>query len=149
MKYRNLRIAWSVAWGLVCLLLILLSVRSFAWADQTAVRLWSNHHVMLGSQLGGVWFSLENSPRVIRMSTKIDALYYDRTTPQPEYVWTRVYIMQGQYGGGAPHWLLALASAVTATLPWKPWKWRFSLRTLLIGMTVVAVILGAVAYAVN
>jgi hypothetical protein len=33
MKYRNLRIAWSVAWGVVCLLLVVLWVRSYWWAD--------------------------------------------------------------------------------------------------------------------
>jgi hypothetical protein len=30
MKYRKLRIAWSVAWGILCLLLIVLIVRSYS-----------------------------------------------------------------------------------------------------------------------
>src|SRR5688572_16841861 len=33
MNYRKLRIAWSVWCGVVCLLLIMLWVRSYSWAD--------------------------------------------------------------------------------------------------------------------
>lgn len=36
MKHRKLRIAWSVGGGIVCLLLILLWVRSYWWADLLA-----------------------------------------------------------------------------------------------------------------
>ena len=36
-----------------------------------------------------------------------------------------------------PLWLAALASCLLAAIPWLPW--RFSLRTMLIGMTLVAV----------
>ena len=42
-----------------------------------------------------------------------------------------------------PHWIVVLLSATLAALPWI--KWRFSLRTLLIGMTLVAVVCGAIA----
>jgi hypothetical protein len=33
MKYRKLRIAWSVGWGVLCLLLVALWVRSYWWRD--------------------------------------------------------------------------------------------------------------------
>jgi hypothetical protein len=33
MRFRKLRIAWSVAWGILCLLLIALWVRSYWWCD--------------------------------------------------------------------------------------------------------------------
>jgi hypothetical protein len=39
-----------------------------------------------------------------------------------------------------PHWFPALLAAVLAASPWI--KWRFSVRTLLIGMTIIAAILG-------
>jgi hypothetical protein len=32
-RFRKLRIAWSVGWGVVCLLLIALWVRSYWWTD--------------------------------------------------------------------------------------------------------------------
>jgi hypothetical protein len=33
MRLRKLRIAWSVGWGLACVLLIVLWVRSYSWED--------------------------------------------------------------------------------------------------------------------
>ena len=33
MKYRKLRIAWSVVWGILCVLLIVLWVRGYSTAD--------------------------------------------------------------------------------------------------------------------
>jgi hypothetical protein len=146
MKYRKLRIAWSVAWGVLCLLLIVLWVRSFTWADQYGVRISSIYHLMANSQLGGVSFYFDNSPSVINTTRLVDSLYPEGLKPQ---MLGRVYFIHRQIGGGAPYWLLALASAITATIPWKPWNWRFSLRTLLIGMTVVALILGMVVWAVK
>ena len=37
MKYRKLRIAWSVAWGLLAVLLFVLWVRSYWWSEYVAV----------------------------------------------------------------------------------------------------------------
>jgi hypothetical protein len=44
-----------------------------------------------------------------------------------------------------PHWFLVLLSAAFATAPWI--RWRFSLRTLLIATTLVAVVLGLIVWA--
>jgi hypothetical protein len=44
---------------------------------------------------------------------------------------------------GIPYWLLVLLTARIATVPWL--KWRFSLRTLLIAVTLLAVLLGLAA----
>jgi hypothetical protein len=41
-----------------------------------------------------------------------------------------------------PYWLLVLMSATPAIAPWV--HWRFTLRTLLIAMTLVAVVLGLI-----
>ena len=46
-----------------------------------------------------------------------------------------------------PHWALVLFFAVIAILPW--FRWRFSLRTLLIATTLVAVVLGLAVYLVR
>jgi hypothetical protein len=139
-----LRITFSTVCGTICLLLIALSVRSLTWADQYGVRISPTYHLMINSQLGGMSCYLDNSPRVITTTRLVDTLYPDGQKPQ---MLGRVYFIHGQIGGGAPYWLLALASAFTAALPWKPWKWKFSLRTLLIATTLVAVVLGlAVAF---
>jgi hypothetical protein len=43
-----------------------------------------------------------------------------------------------------PHWLPALLSAALGVIPWISRSWRFSLRTLLIAMTLAAVGLGII-----
>ena len=37
MRYRKLRIAWSVGWGVVAVLLCVLWVRSYRWIDEVGV----------------------------------------------------------------------------------------------------------------
>ena len=46
-----------------------------------------------------------------------------------------------------PQWFLLFASTVLVVAPWS-WRiqWRFSLRTMLIATTLIAVVLGAVAW---
>jgi hypothetical protein len=46
-----------------------------------------------------------------------------------------------------PHWLPALFLAAIAVIPWISRSWRFSLRTLLIALTLVAVGLGVIVVA--
>jgi hypothetical protein len=56
----------------------------------------------------------------------------------------------GKYQVEAPLWFFVLSSVVLAGLPWLPWPRlspRFSLRTLLIATTLVAVGLGLAVYA--
>ena len=45
-----------------------------------------------------------------------------------------------------PHWLPAMIVAAIGTAPWLPWFSRFSLRTLLIATTLVAVVLGLIVW---
>jgi hypothetical protein len=46
-----------------------------------------------------------------------------------------------------PHWLMLVVFGGFASLPWL--HWQFSLRTLLIAMTVVAALLGLLVWAMN
>jgi hypothetical protein len=41
-----------------------------------------------------------------------------------------------------PHWLFAIAAMMTGAAPWI--RWRYSLRMLLIGTTLVAITLGLI-----
>jgi hypothetical protein len=48
-----------------------------------------------------------------------------------------------------PHWFLFLPAASLAALPWfSCFGWRFRLRTLLIAITLVAVVLGLIVWLV-
>jgi hypothetical protein len=57
--------------------------------------------------------------------------------------------LNGGLAGVAPHWFLALIFALIAAAPWLTSIPRFSLRTLLIATTLVAVLLGAIIYAIR
>src|SRR6476661_7413421 len=56
MKFRKLRIAWSVLCGIACVLLILLWVRSYWWNDSVFKRL-GTRELLLQMRLGevGIW----------------------------------------------------------------------------------------------
>lgn len=41
-----------------------------------------------------------------------------------------------------PHWFQVVVFVLIAAVPWSPWSRRFSLRTLLIATTLLAVVLG-------
>jgi hypothetical protein len=63
------------------------------------------------------------------------------------FLWLRWYSSNGvqafrEFILAAPHWLLLLYTVTLGTIPWL--HWRFSLRTLLIAMTLVAVVLGLI-----
>jgi hypothetical protein len=47
-----------------------------------------------------------------------------------------------------PYWFLVILSAfITAVTGWLPWKrWRFSVRTLIVATTLVAVVLGLIVW---
>jgi len=45
-----------------------------------------------------------------------------------------------------PHWFLALFVATIGAMPWIGWSNKYSLRTLLIAMTLVAVVLGLIVW---
>jgi hypothetical protein len=48
-----------------------------------------------------------------------------------------------------PHWFFVFVGLLTAIGPWVPWSLHFSLRTLLIIMTIAAITLGAIVWAVK
>jgi hypothetical protein len=73
----------------------------------------------------------------------------------PRYVpesplWARVFRgfkSRMPIGMDIPMWFFVLVSGALAIAPWLPW--RFSLRTLLITMTLVAVVMGAIVYSMR
>jgi hypothetical protein len=153
MRFRKLRIAWSVGWGLLAVVLVVLWVRSYTTADA----------------LGGT----TNAPRILLVRSSwglLHILYFDDDTQSRDWKiesetltdndkrferkWNPILVKFGfgylragsDYSITFPDWLPVL---LTATLGAVPWVRRFSLRTLLIATTLVAVILGLVVYAAS
>jgi hypothetical protein len=173
MKYRKLRIAWSVAWGVFSLLLIALWVRSYTYWDRPHGPFGPWHSFYLNSIRGHLFLNImpeKNStwawmtiPATSLTDTEARGEEFSATFPVSAGVPQTIYRFQFQWeidmlGVGVvktpsvryvamPYWFLVALIAVTAAVPWLPW--RFSLRTLLIAMTLIAVVLGAIVYALR
>jgi hypothetical protein len=153
MKHRKLRIAFSATCGIICLLLILLWVRSYWWQDSLS-RSATSRGLLVFSSSRGTLMLLECPPLGYPAATLGWHLGSYRQEPSEQsgersedgwpwpFTWHFNQI-SGQFIIRAPHWLFVTASGILAVVtPWLPW--RFSLRTLLIAMTLVAVVLGLI-----
>jgi len=140
MKYRKLRIAWSIGWGIVCLLLIALWVRSYSYLDTfgTPPDFFTSWRGRLFT--GGTIFAT-NTPDGEEASGS--TLHVVLGT----LILTTVDQGNISYDGGSslPIAALLLLTGIVAGAPWI--RWRFSLRTLLIATALVAAGLGLAVYA--
>jgi hypothetical protein len=148
MKFRKLRIAWSVGWGVVAVLLCVLWVRSY-WRCDGVLRVDKSIGQSIASNKGILYVSI----------------FQAFSSPQPNLItgWERFSVVPHEIETGfrwsweplfkwfqCPHWFVGLVTAVVAASPWLPLlRWRFSLRTLLIATTLVAAVLGVIVYAVR
>ena len=152
-RFRKLRIAWSVVWGIVCLLLIVMWVRSYKFIDNASLVFPSSHRYQVSSTDGRLLF------------------FYSWNQTEPDFLgpswFTYDSSMKGYFperrnfiGFGlerignntvlltCPHWFATIVFAGLAALPGFGWR-RFSLRTMLIVLTLAAVGLGWFVYALR
>ena len=149
MRYRKLRIAWSIACGIACLLLIALWVRSYsndsAW--QTPViqsgnfAFYSTPGLMIGALAPFVEYAPHDN---LHVSYYIP--YHSIGVARRPGLWgfTADFWSWWNWVIQVPYWFAVAVAAATGTVPWL--RWKFSLRTLLILMTVVTVGLGLAVY---
>jgi hypothetical protein len=143
MKYGKLRIAFSITCGIVCLLLIAVWVRSYFHEDvlrgiapAPGVEMSSNCgrftilHVVGAIPPGTLFYTGPARTDELRGvgERRILGFMWER-----QDFYTRV---------GIPYWFIGLTIAGIASTPWIPW--RFSLRTMLMVMTLIAVGLGLI-----
>jgi hypothetical protein len=156
---RLLRIAWSVGWGILCLLLAVLWVRSYWWSDIVSYRPDKVTLHRAYSHDGLVIFR-DNSTGLLLMHDPPDIGWTLRTSWSPKHSrqeasapllkrifrrvtwsdWSRVFDLH------TPYWLMVMFATALGSAPWLFGR-RFSLRTLLIATTLVAVVLALVVYA--
>ena len=145
MRFRKLRIAWAVACGIACVLLIVLWVRSYSWNDVVWRTSPSGLQTSIGSDEG---------------TTYIVHGYLPSTPSEQQTLWGFTSVESSKERLGfqwksagrltfvhVPYWFLVLISAAFAAIPWI--RWRFNLRTLLIATTLVAVVLGLIVWQVR
>jgi hypothetical protein len=143
MRFRKLRIAWSVVWGVVAVLLCVLWVRSYWRVDyiekETSVIGWN-----AGSVRGEIAFSSWHTSSLDIPNWKYENYQPDYNEPLPKGGFL-FRVGNGALFVFAPHCSLVLVACIFAALPWVRF-WRFSLRTLLIATTLVAVGLGLIVW---
>ena len=168
MKHRKLRIAWSVAWGVAAVLSVALWVRSYHRADLITCRFISEqtyYVVSCRGQFGVVPLPLETNQGVDPDGNKVFPLGW---VPMPLSATGTIivpngkvtvqgftnYYRTGEHWGWdltpivlAPIWMIALPAITICAFAALPFMKRaFSLRTLLIATTLVAVGLGLIVW---
>ena len=153
---RLLRIALSASCGVACLLLIVLWVHSYwyrdlvmaqhpAWGDITVTSLQSKVSWIVGRPRPS-----RQKPRFEMRSIPIALAIAEMEGMEPalpeghsasSFTTER---WRDSFGMVLPYWFLILCVLVLAAVPWLPLSKRFSLRTLLIATTLIAVVLGLV-----
>jgi hypothetical protein len=144
MRSRKLRIAWSMFWGLVCALLVVLWAQSYSrqsfWFGDDA----EGGFLVLSTLRGDVEVRCSlPPPSVVGIKWRRD---YGRMVSDDGAERTiaplRFYREPEVFEVAADCWLMVTASCGAAASPWIRWSNPFSLRTLLIATTLVAVVLG-------
>jgi hypothetical protein len=151
MKFRKLRIAWSVFWGVAIVLLIVLWVRSY-WRQEVLIWRIAGNVSMSGSSFRGT---------LGIAGTDLQPATYPGVAP-PRFLFVSrsdgFYPMDKAWSFGAnyhaafatvPIWFAILFISGLAAAPWMRWSRRFGLRTLLIAMTLVAMVLGLIEWSLR
>jgi hypothetical protein len=142
MKFRKRRILWTVFCGIATVLLLVLWVRSKTIYDEigyervvyTASAVSADGDICFiksktGLLWGGGWYTF-HAP------IDNDRIYF------AAFSWDYDYL-------ALPYWFVVATPAVVAIAPWIRCSKQFSLRTLLIATTLVAVVLGLVVWTVR
>jgi hypothetical protein len=159
-RFRRTRIAVSVVFGMVMLVVALLLVRSFWWRDNFQMRV-ATVRFWLASDKGETALAAQiadgSEPRFDMDSWAIEGWYlltrdfypFDSSSPRYRGFGIR-WFDTSNWELFAPHWFVASISGLLAVLALPPPLHRripqFSLRTMLIATTLVAAILGLIAW---
>ena len=152
-KLRWLRIYASATCLIVCGLLIVLWVRSYS--HYHGLILWDNSFE-LGSEYGylaifvgsDIWETTKESHWEFVDETDYTVLFpIILEDVSPGLHWYNDN--DGSFWAAVPHVIVISVFAALAAVPWIRWNRRFSLRTLLIATTLVAVVLGLAVWSVE
>jgi hypothetical protein len=155
MRFRKLRIAFSVVSAIVCLLLVLLWVRSYQFNEIAGRQISKNRSVGVTSLLGRVRIGTWKHPKHanswwVNSERLTNSVYEWAASRQGENaIGFGVISFQSNIELIMPCWFLVLLTATLAVIPCRHLANRFSLRTLLIATTLVAVALGAIVFAAS
>ncbi len=158
MRFRKLRITWTVFCGIACVLLIALWVRSQRSVDLFFAPIGGKWCLMMGSIPGACGVSIVNNS-----GSPVDPVWRSESTTSDKWwnemgkngrpfssrVWGGFLYAHKSSNTGIiiPYWFLIPVALCLSAIPWIPQlRFRFSLLTLLIATTLVAVVLGLVVW---
>jgi hypothetical protein len=148
MKLRNLRIAWSVAWGIGAVILLILSASSYRtiyWCYGVP----HNGQVIHLQVAGGLLILFVREEKSAWEAGSVPRKYAGEELIRPYTGFENLSSMSvrafsGKELASLPVWLVPIVFLICATGSWlTP---TFSLRTLLIATTLIAVGLGLVVW---
>jgi hypothetical protein len=167
MRYRKLRITWTVFCGIACALLIALWVRSYWRLDELKGKPLKGK-LTASSVSGKLVFEGGSAPSKFWNSSRTWELT-NEVVNERTYLWpldwapdyrrlnisfyhfkdTRTSISTSAnpiWFLIVPHYCLVALALLIAGIFWLPWSNRFTLRTLLIATTLVALVLGLIVW---
>src|SRR4051794_16934143 len=149
MRFRKLRIARSIGWGVLAVLLVVMWARSF-WYCEGVLSVFGNVTTVRGTIVVNLFdfvygWKCENKQWAV---TQASPERWSDDAPMPR--WPPIRFDQSHIGVFCielEYWFLSLLFALLGFTVWKSTLvLRFSLRTLLIATTLVAVVLGLAVY---
>lgn len=150
-----LRIVVSALGGITCLLLVVLWVRSYSGEDVIRLSIPGIPRIRINSVPSRVYVTLSSEPRGVggfwtthRWNGDGSAavtLTQRVSTRHENLLGFGVRQRSGRNVLHVPHWFLVITAAAIAAAPWIRSRLHFSLRTLLLAVTLLAVLLGLVA----
>jgi hypothetical protein len=153
---RYLRIAFSAVCGIACVLLVVWWLRGYWYQDYVSGRVSNSRSIHITSWHGWVSFHSIWDTKFLKEPSQLsawdftshfikpDPIFGKSALPRPGWVWHERNIANRQtsFNMVVPCWSPVLFVAAFAALPWLGSFRRFSLKTLLIATTVLAVVLG-------
>jgi hypothetical protein len=145
MRFRKLRIAWSAVWGIAGAMLLVLWMRSYWWSDVAWVTT-PSCDFRADSVNGGTTISVfVDSEREIANEWNRNSYRHNTSMRPPDATWKfDTYMTRRGLDASLPHWFYFLLMSLIAAAAWIR---HFTLRTLLISMTLIAVMLGLAVWA--
>jgi hypothetical protein len=168
MKFRKLRIAWSVLCSIICVLLIGLWVRSYSIIDSAHVKLSDDYILCRTSSFRGcIYFCVDKAripndfpPRNLHQHVRswfwprwgwwaptIQEYFNGQPMPKAEFPWFSYIGAKTFFSLKTPIWFWLIVCGAIAVASWiGQLSWHFRLRTLLIATTLFCLALGIIVW---
>ena len=150
---RYLRITWTMFCVIAAVLLVALWVRSYWISDALWVRYSATPDIVcLVTYRGSLGLTRLFDPTTASFHVEhndVTDMEPSDDGRKPNSLWFQILTWSGSTTILVPLWFILLTMLAASSVPWIHWPKRFSLRTLLIATTLVAVLLGLIMWSIR